>query len=64
MTDGSVIGKGMIAFRLPAELVLKLDRLAQETDRTLSSVLRELLRQAQARKPDLGFLRDPKGGST
>jgi metal-responsive CopG/Arc/MetJ family transcriptional regulator len=43
----------VMAFRVPGNLRRKLDRLARETHRTRSGVLRELLRQASAVQPDL-----------
>jgi predicted DNA-binding protein len=36
----------MIAFRLPEQDRAKLERLAQATDRTVSAVLRQLIKQA------------------
>ncbi len=53
MTDKGTIGQGMVAFRLPADLAWKLDRLAQQTDRSRSTVLRQLLRRASAGQPDV-----------
>ncbi len=46
MTNASF--ERLIAFRLPGDLVAKLDNLAAGTDRSRSAVLRELLRRAEA----------------
>jgi len=45
----------MVAFRLPADLEAKLARLAMQTDRSRSAVLRELVRRAEAEHPDLAL---------
>lgn len=47
------VSETQIVLRLPVKLLERLDQLAQDTGRSRSSVVRELVRSAKARPGDL-----------
>ena len=55
MSEQKNMTQSMVAFRLPAHLVARLEELAKQTDRSKSAVLRELIRRAYSDQADIAL---------